>query len=74
MYSLQHVFWRGAMALSLLVLGGVGAGVSEAPRPGAQACPTDTAAQQPGRARDAAWREVALLQRARAERQAREGA
>ena len=28
MYSVQHVLWRGAMALSLLVVGGVGAGVS----------------------------------------------
>ena len=44
MYSLQHVFWRGAMALSLLVLGGVGAGVSEAPRETARACPTVEAA------------------------------
>ena len=26
MYSVQHVLWRGAMALSLLVVGGVGAG------------------------------------------------
>ena len=25
MYSVQHVLWRGAMALSLLVVGGVGA-------------------------------------------------
>jgi hypothetical protein len=32
MYSVQHVLWRGAMALSLLVVGGVGAGVSEQPR------------------------------------------
>ena len=28
MYSVQHVLWRGAMALSLLVVGGVGAGVA----------------------------------------------
>ena len=28
MYSLQHVLWRGVMALSLLVVGGVGAGVT----------------------------------------------
>lgn len=28
MYSVQHVLWRGAMAFSLLVVGGVGAGVS----------------------------------------------
>ena len=28
MYSVQHVLWRGAMAVSLLVVGGVGAGVS----------------------------------------------
>ena len=28
MYSVQHVLWRGAMALTLLVVGGVGAGVS----------------------------------------------
>jgi hypothetical protein len=28
MYSMQHVLWRGVMALSLLVVGGVGAGVS----------------------------------------------
>ena len=32
MYSVQHVLWRGAMALSLLVVGGVGAGVSEQSR------------------------------------------
>ena len=25
MYSVQHVLWRGAMALSLLAVGGVGA-------------------------------------------------
>ena len=25
MYSMQHVLWRGAMALSLLVVGGLGA-------------------------------------------------
>jgi hypothetical protein len=28
MYSVQHVLWRGAMALSLVVVGGVGANVS----------------------------------------------
>jgi len=28
MYSVQHVLWRGVMAASLLVVGGVGAGVS----------------------------------------------
>ncbi|NUS60515.1 MAG: hypothetical protein HOQ01_06165 [Lysobacter sp.] len=28
MYSVQHVLWRGAMALSLLVVGGLGAGMS----------------------------------------------
>jgi hypothetical protein len=28
MYSVQHVLWRGAMALSLVVVGGIGAGVS----------------------------------------------
>ena len=28
MYSVQHVLWRGVMAVSLLVVGGVGAGVS----------------------------------------------
>jgi hypothetical protein len=28
MYSVRHVLWRGAMALTLLVVGGVGAGVS----------------------------------------------
>lgn len=28
MYSVQHVLWRGAMALSLLVVGGVGAGIA----------------------------------------------
>lgn len=28
MYSVQHVLWRGAMALSLLLVAGVGAGVS----------------------------------------------
>jgi hypothetical protein len=28
MYSVQHVLWRGAMALSLMVVAGVGAGVS----------------------------------------------
>jgi hypothetical protein len=32
MYSTKHVLWRGAMALSLLVVGGVGAGVSN-PQP-----------------------------------------
>ena len=78
MYSLQHVFWRGAMALSLLVLGGVGAGVSEAPRETARACPTVEAAVQARVLRDstwhdptshdAAWREVALLQRSRERR------
>ena len=62
MYCLQHVFWRGAMALSLLVLGGVGAGVSEAPRDAAQAC-RSVRAVAPERA---AWRELADLQRARA--------
>ena len=33
MYSVQHVLWRGVMALSLLVVGGVGAGVSEQSAP-----------------------------------------
>ena len=35
MYSVQHVLWRGAMALSLLVVGGIGAGMSpqSAPAP-----------------------------------------
>ena len=33
MYSVQHVLWRGAMALSLLVVGGVGAGMSPRPAP-----------------------------------------
>lgn len=28
MYSVQHVLWRGAMALSLMVVGGLGAGMS----------------------------------------------
>jgi hypothetical protein len=28
MYSVQHVLWRGAMAISLVVVGGVGANVS----------------------------------------------
>ena len=28
MYSVQHVLWRGAMAVSLVVVGGVGANVS----------------------------------------------
>ena len=28
MYSVQHVLWRGALALSLMVVAGVGAGVS----------------------------------------------
>lgn len=73
MYSLQHVFWRGAMALSLLVLGGVGAGVSEAPRATAQACPADSAAQAP-EARAAAWREVALQRARMEEAQARDDA
>ena len=35
MYSVQHVLWRGVMALSLLVVGGVGAGVSEQVAPAA---------------------------------------
>ena len=39
MYSLQHVFWRGAMALSLFAIGGIGAGVSDIPAPqDVQAC------------------------------------
>ena len=36
MYSVQHVLWRGVMALSLLVVGGVGAGVSPQSTPAAQ--------------------------------------
>jgi hypothetical protein len=73
MYSLQHVLWRGAMALSLLAVGGVGAGFSEAPAEAAQACPPS--AQQVEAMRAAAWHEVALLQRAQLrERQVREGA
>ena len=35
MYSVQHVLWRGVMALSLLVVGGVGAGVSPQSTPAA---------------------------------------
>lgn len=61
MYSLQHVLWRGAMALSLLAVGGIGAGFSEAPVEAAQACPSSSA-QQAEVAHAAAWREVALLQ------------
>jgi hypothetical protein len=60
MYSLQHVLWRGAMALSLLAVGGIGAGFSEAPVEAAQACPSS--AQQAEVVHAAAWREVALLQ------------
>ena len=72
MYSLQHVLWRGAMALSLLAVGGVGAGFSEAPVEAAQACPP---AQQVEAMDATAWHEVALVQRAQArERQVREGA
>lgn len=38
MRSLQHVLWRGAMALSLLVLGiGSGVGLAEAPARAADA-------------------------------------
>jgi hypothetical protein len=72
MYSLQHVLWRGAMALSLLAVGGVGAGFSEAPSEAAQACPPST--QQVEALHATAWREVALVQRAhaRAARQLRE--
>ncbi|KGQ18147.1 hypothetical protein LF41_1501 [Lysobacter dokdonensis DS-58] len=33
MYSVQHVLWRGAMAISLLVVGGIGAGMSPQPLP-----------------------------------------
>ena len=76
MYSLQHVFWRGAMALSLLVLGGIGAGVSDPPREAVQACPgLQDAVRNADVVRAAARREVAMLQRAQArERQVREGA
>ena len=73
MYSLQHVLWRGAMALSLLVVGGVGAGFSEAPVEAAQTCPPS--AQQVEAMHMAARREVALLQRAQVrERLVREDA
>jgi hypothetical protein len=73
MYSLQHVLWRGAMAVSLLVVGGVGAGFSEAPLEAAQACPPSV--QQSETMHAAAWREVALMRRAQPrERQLREGA
>lgn len=76
MYSLQHVFWRGAMALSLLVLGGVGAGVSDPARESVQACPgLQDAVRNADAVPAAAWREVAMLQRAQArERQVREDA
>lgn len=38
MYSLRHVFWRGAMALSLLALGiGGGFGFQQAPLQASQA-------------------------------------
>ena len=64
MYSLQHVFWRAAMALSLLVLGGVGAGVSDASRDTARACPAVQPAAWQVQARPAAaWRDVAVLRR-----------
>lgn len=47
MYSVQHVLWRGVMALSLLVVGGVGAGVSPQAVPAAHddayACEEDAA-------------------------------
>ncbi len=36
MYSVQHVLWRGVMALSLLVVGGVGAGVTTQSVPAGQ--------------------------------------
>jgi hypothetical protein len=72
MYSMQHVFWRGAMALSLLVVGGIGAGVSEAPLEAAQACPS---AATPARTLPAtAMREVALQQARIRDRAMREGA
>lgn len=75
MYSLQHVFWRGAMALSLLALGGVGAGVSNAQRPGAQACPALQPAGWQVSGTDApARRELALLHARRASRLLREDA
>jgi hypothetical protein len=64
MYSLQHVLWRGAMALSLLAVGGVGAGFSEGPAEAAQACPPS--AQQVEAMRAAALREVAVLHRTHA--------
>ena len=32
MYSMQHVLWRGAMALSLMVVGGFGAYSAPTPR------------------------------------------
>jgi hypothetical protein len=73
MYSLQHVLWRGAMAVSLLVVGGIGAGFSEAPLEAAQACPPSVQHSETMHA--AAWREVALMQRAQPRvRQAREDA
>ena len=62
MYSLRHVLWRGAVALSLLAVGGVGAGFSRAPLEAAQACPPS--ARQVDALHAATWREVALLQRA----------
>ncbi len=76
MYSLQHVFWRGAMALSLLVVGGVGAGVSHAPGASAQACRASQPAAGPVSAAHAAtWRELALLQRRQmTDRPVRDGA
>lgn len=50
MRCLQHVFWRGAMALSLVVAGvGSGYGLYEAPvRSGqsTEACPEDAIAQR----------------------------
>ena len=38
MYSVQHVLWRGAMAVTLLLVAGVGAGVSSPPEQAANEC------------------------------------
>jgi hypothetical protein len=54
MYSVQHVLWRGAMALSLLAVGGVGAvSVPQAKQASINECHKAPAAAAPSAAQPA---------------------